>query len=66
MFAMGNVKPERNMNGMKKKNCAIIIACCCDFAIVEMNKPSPSVVRMNNALRPKSSGILPTSGTPNQ
>ena len=47
MFAIGNVNPERNMNGMKKKNWAISIACCCVRAMVEMNSPSPSVVRMN-------------------
>jgi len=63
MFSIGNVNPDRNMNGMKTKNCAVIIACCCVFEIVETNNPSSSVVRTNNPLSPNSSATLPRRGT---
>ena len=44
MFSIGKMKPDRYIIGIRKKNIAVIIACCCVFEIVETNRPRPSVV----------------------
>ena len=44
MFSIGNTKPERYIIGVMKKNVDVIIACCWVLEMVEMNRPSPSVV----------------------
>ena len=52
IFSMGKVNPERKINGMKIKNCAVIIACCCVFEMVETKRPNPNVVKINKPLKP--------------
>ena len=38
------MNPDRYSIGVRKKNVAVIIACCCVSEMVEMNSPRPSVV----------------------
>jgi hypothetical protein len=51
---------------VRKKNVAVIDACCCVCEIVEMNSPRPSVLSKYIRLQPKSSAKLPRKGTWNQ
>ena len=50
MLAIGKEKPESNIAGKKNKN-VLIIACCCVWLSVEMNSPTPSIVKQVEARR---------------
>ena len=64
MLSIGKTNPERITIGMMKKNTAIIMACCCVRAIVEMNSPSPRVVSMKRSDSTYSTRRLPRTESP--
>ena len=47
MLSMGKTNPERITMGIMKKNMEIIMACCCERAMVETNSPIPRELSMN-------------------
>ncbi len=66
MFSIGKTNPERNTIGIRKKNAAVISACCSVAEMVEINRPRPSVVSRYTAAIANRSRTLPRSGTWNQ
>ena len=50
MLEIGKINPERIITGSIRANNEIIIAVCCELAIVEISIPKESAVTMNKML----------------
>src|SRR5450755_706927 len=62
MLRTGNENPLNIENGWNSRN-VLMLACCFVFEMVEINKPAPSVVAMNNSAAKHNRPKLPAKGT---
>ena len=62
ILEMGKIKPDKIITGSIKPNNEIIIAVCCESAIVEISIPKERAVMMNKMLSNANKNKLPTIG----
>lgn len=61
--SIGNINPDRSIDGSMRPTAEAIIAACCVSVIDDINNPKASAEKVNMILKVIISSILPAIGT---